>query len=211
MGKDQKMKAADVGRLALQTRFAFSRFGWSRFVAVLLCVTGAVCWLWWVPKQQADAKAQLIAIEGERMALRTARAAPRAVTSSPAQEHLTALYATLGDRRQAERQIGTLFDIARNTGLVLSKGEYTLAYDRISQIYTYQILLPVAGPYSAIRHFCEQVLLTIPFASLDEITFKRDAIGNGALDARLRFTLHLKDAPVARLVPEKFTMKDNAP
>jgi hypothetical protein len=205
------MRAAHVGRLALQTHLALSRFGWSRFVAVQLCVAGALCWLWWIPQQRAEAKAELIAIEGQRMALRATRAAPHAATTLPTQAHLTAFYATLGDRQHAERQVGTLFAIARSTGLVLAKGEYTSVYDRVSQIDTYQILLPVAGPYSAIRRFCEQVLLTLPFASLDEISFKRDAIGNGVLDARLRFTLYLKDLPVVRLEPEKIAMEDIAP
>jgi hypothetical protein len=211
MGKGWKMKSAHIGRLALQARFAFARFGWSRFIAALLCVAGAVCWLAWIPRQQADAGAQSATIERVRKALQAPRAARRESAASPAQAHLTAFYATLGDRLHAERQIAVLFDIARNSGLVLSKGDYTWAYDRASQVYAYQVLLPVAGTYGAVRRFCEQVLLTIPFASLDEITFKREAISNGALDARLRFTLYLKDAPADQAVPTKLAMEANTP
>ncbi|MFM0018855.1 hypothetical protein [Paraburkholderia azotifigens] len=205
------MNTARIGTLALQTRLALSRLGWSRFVVVLLCVAGAACWLAWIPARHADANAQAKAIERQRMALRAPRAARRETPASPAQANLMAFYGTLGNRQHAERQIGTLFELARKSGLVLSKGDYTWAYDRTSQVYAYQVLLPVAGPYSAVRRFCERVLLTIPFASLDEITFKREAVGNGSLDARLRFTLYLTDAPTVHVAPETLAMEVKSP
>jgi hypothetical protein len=205
------MKTVRVGRLALQTRLALSRLGWSRFVAALLALAGAACWLAWIPAQHSDANAQATAIERQRMALRAPRVARRETPAAPAQANLMAFYAALGTRQHAERQIGTLFELARKSGLVLSKGDYTWAYDRNSQVYAYQVLLPVAGPYGAVRRFCEQVLLTIPYASLDEITFKREAIGSGSLDARLRFTLFLTDVPTVRVAPEKLAMEIKAP
>jgi len=64
---------------------------------------------------------------------------------------------------------------------------------------------------AAVRRFCERVLLTIPFASLDEITFKREAVGNGSLDARLRFTLYLTDAPTVHVAPETLAMEVKSP
>jgi hypothetical protein len=205
------MKTVRVGRLALQTRLALSRLGWSRFVAALLALAGAACWLAWIPAQHSDANAQATAIVRQRMALRAPRVARRETPAAPAQANLMAFYAALGTRQHAERQIGTLFELARKSGLVLSKGDYTWAYDRNSQVYAYQVLLPVAGPYGAVRRFCEQVLLTIPYASLDEITFKREAIGSGSLDARLRFTLFLTDVPTVRVAPEKLAMEIKAP
>ncbi len=205
------MKTVRVGTLALQTRLALSRLGWSRFVAALLALAGAACWLAWIPAQHSVANAQATAIERQRMALRAPRVARRETPAAPAQANLMAFYAALGTRQHAERQIGTLFELARKSGLVLSKGDYTWAYDRNSQVYAYQVLLPVAGPYGAVRRFCEQVLLTIPYASLDEITFKREAIGSGSLDARLRFTLFLTDVPTVRVAPEKLAMEIKAP
>jgi hypothetical protein len=51
----------------------------------------------------------------------------------------------------------------------------------------------VKGSYAAIWQFAMAALRTIPFASLDEITFRRDAIGDATVDARLKLTLYLRD------------------
>ena len=75
----------------------------------------------------------------------------------------------------------------------MSRADYKFGADRNGRYRTYQIVLPVKGSYSAIRQFCEQTLLAIPFASLDEMNFKRDAIGSSTLEAKLHFTVYLAD------------------
>jgi hypothetical protein len=49
---------------------------------------------------------------------------------------------------------------------------------------------PIKGTYVQIRLFVEQILLTMPYASLDEIGFKRDAINNSQLDTTLTFSIY---------------------
>jgi len=97
----------------------------------------------------------------------------------------------LGDNGYAEQQLKTIFDIAAKKNLKLNAGEYKSGEERNSDTVAYQIQLPVNGPYAAIREFCEEVLLAIPFASLDEISIKREVIGRNNLDAKLKFTLYL--------------------
>jgi len=75
----------------------------------------------------------------------------------------------------------------------LNQGEYKAGYDKASRVSTYQIILPVKGPYQAIWQFAMQGLREMPFASLDEVSFRRDSIAEPAVEARLRFTLYLKD------------------
>ena len=55
--------------------------------------------------------------------------------------------------------------------------------------------LPVKGSYGAIWQFALGALRAIPFASLDDIGFRRDSIGDPVVEARLRLTLYLKDVP----------------
>jgi hypothetical protein len=76
---------------------------------------------------------------------------------------------------------------------VLHEGEYKPGYDRNARLSTYQIDLPVKGSYRAIWQFAMDALRGIPFATLDEISFKRDAIGDTNVEARLRLTLYLAD------------------
>jgi hypothetical protein len=119
--------------------------------------------------------------------------APAAPLVAP--DNLDAFYAALGPRHYAEQQLKTLFALAAKNGLALSQGEYRTAYDRNARLTTYQINLPVKGSYAAIWRFALGALIAIPFASLDDIGFRRDTIGDPNVEARLRLTLYLKDGP----------------
>jgi len=149
----------------------------------------------------------LAGLEAERNALKTAArsaslpspvpavAVASVVAAAPAADNLDTFYAALGPRRYAEQQVRTLFALAAKNGLSLSQGEYKTGYDRNARVSTYQVNLPVKGSYGAIWQFALGALRAIPFASLDDISFRRDAIGDPAVEARLRLTLYLKDAP----------------
>ena len=49
--------------------------------------------------------------------------------------------------------------------------------------------IPVKGSYPDIRSWFDDVLLKTPALSLDDISFKRETVGNGQIEAHLRFTL----------------------
>jgi len=113
--------------------------------------------------------------------------------SMSSQDNLSAFYGALGERRYAEQQVKTLFALAAKSGLSLAQGEYKSAYDRNAHVWTYQVNLPVKGSYPAIWQFAFGALRAIPFASLDDIGFRRDAIGDPQVEARLRLTFYLAD------------------
>jgi hypothetical protein len=125
----------------------------------------------------------------------SATSATSAAPAAPSIDNLDAFYAALGPRRYAEQQVKTLFTLAAKNGLSLSQGEYKTGYDRNARVTTYQVNLPVKGSYGAIWQFAMGALRAIPFASLDDISFRRDTIGDPGVEARLRLTLYLKDAP----------------
>jgi len=160
---------------------------------VVLVMAGALAWtlnaVWAMERAQAARDAQ-----AKRKA--PVAAAPEPVPApAPAQapDNLAAFYGALGARGSAEQQVKTLFTLATKSGLVLRQGEYKPGYDRNAKVYTYQVNLPVKGSYAAIWQFAMAALRAIPFASLDEITFHRDAIGDATVDARLKLTLYLRD------------------
>jgi hypothetical protein len=160
-------------------------------VAVLV-MAGALAWtlnaVWALQRAQEAYDAQA----------RQKAQAPKAV-SAPAPEpvaapdNLAAFYGALGERHGAEQHVRTLFALAAKSGLVLRQGEYKQGYDRNAHVYTYQVNLPVKGSYQAIWQFAMAALRALPFASLDEISFHRDAIGDATVEARLRLTLYLRD------------------
>ncbi len=156
-------------------------------------MAGALAWtlhaVWAMERAQAARDAQ--AKQHVQVAA-TPEPAPAPVPAQ-AQDNLAAFYGALGARGSAEQQVRALFGLATKSGLVLRQGEYKPGYDRNAQVYTYQVNLPVKGSYAAIWQFAMAALRTIPFASLDEITFHRDAIGDATVDARLKLTLYLRD------------------
>lgn len=178
----------------LHLQVALARFGWLNCVALALLLAGVAAWFWGIAYLRAQTNAPQRALQQAQQALKAGNQDAGASAASMPQQRLLAYYDLLGEQRHAEQQIKTLFAVADKTGLSLSQAEYKSAWDQAGRTHTYQMILPIKGSYPAIRRFCEQVLLAIPFAALDEISFKREAIGNTTLEAKLHFTLYLADA-----------------
>jgi hypothetical protein len=176
----------NLAALALRGRLALQRIGAPACIAVALCVAGVAAWAWLLP--QRAAQAQLMA--------RPLPAPSTLVVPPPppsANQNLAGFYEVLGEKRYSEQQVKVLFDLAAKSNLSLSQGEYKAAYDKASRVSTYQIILPVKGAYQLIWQFSMRALREMPFASLDEVGFRRDTIADANVEARLRFTLYLKD------------------
>ncbi|QCP14976.1 hypothetical protein FCL38_28305 [Pseudoduganella umbonata] len=180
------MKEIRLAPLMLALRLFAMRSGGAACLAVALFAAGLATWAWLLP-QRAALQEEL------------ARPLPKASTlvEAPppptANENLSLFYATLGEKRYAEQQVRTLFDLAGKAGLALNQGEYKFAYDKASGVTSYQIALPVKGSYPNIWQFALEVLAAVPFAALDEVSFRRDTIADPVVEARLRITLYLKE------------------
>lgn len=184
------MTGQQMSALLLRARLALAAFGPVASGALLLAVIGAGALLWLLPQRGLQASRQAVA-------LGVAALPPVVVKSAPVQanENLALFYDTLGEQRYAEQQLKTLFGIASKTGLVLIQGEYKAVASQDPRLSTYQVTLPLKGSYGAVWQFGLLALRAIPFASLDEISFRRDNIGDPNVDARLRLTLYLATRP----------------
>jgi hypothetical protein len=174
--------------LMLALRLYAMRAGGAACLAVALLAAGLATWAWLLP-QRAALQRELARPLPAASTLVEAEAPPSA------NENLSLFYATLGEKRHAEQQVKTLFDLAGKAGLALRQGEYKFAYDKASGVATYQIALPVKGAYRNIWQFALEALAAVPFAALDEVSFRRETIADPVVEARLRFTLYLKEAP----------------
>lgn len=114
-----------------------------------------------------------------------------------ADQNLAHFYGALGQRQDVERQLKAVFKLAEKNGLVLRQGEYRISADRAGKFGTYQLNLPVTGRYDAIWQFAFDALRALPHGALDDVSFRRDAIGIETVEARLRFTLYLSATPGA--------------
>ncbi|KAB8060674.1 hypothetical protein [Janthinobacterium violaceinigrum] len=183
------MMATDLALLRLRAQLLLRRVGAPACLAVALLVLGMAAWAWaW---QQRAVAARLEARPLPQPSVAVAIAVPPATAS----ENLARFYAALGQQRHAEQQVKQLFDLAAKNGLLLAQGEYKSGYDKASRVATYQVTLPLKGSYAAVWQFALQALRAVPFASLDELSFRREQIADTELEARLRLTFYLTDAP----------------
>lgn len=185
------MKNLTLSAMLLRLHLAIISLGPVFCIGALLLVAGAAALAWLAPQRALQAERHQVAMRVAAMpAVAIAKSAP--VTAN---ENLAAFYGTLGEKRHAEQQVKTLFGLAAKSNLSLSQGEYKSAYDRNARLHSYQVTLPVKGSYRDIWQFGMLSLRAIPFASLDEISFKRDSINDPQAEARLRLTLFLAERP----------------
>lgn len=184
-------QGAGLGSAWLRLRIALATASSVALGALLLAACAAAAIAWLLPAREL--------VEQQRVLARRVAALPVAPVpqAAPATDdhHLSLFYGTLGERRHAGQQVKALFALAEQSGLVLRQGEYKAAFERNARLHTYQVTLPVKGSYGAIWQFALAALRAIPFASLDDISFRRDAIGEAQVEARLRLTLYLSDTP----------------
>lgn len=186
------MMPRPVIRRVVSMQLVLLRCGWIAGLAWLLLAIGVAGWLWLVPRWQADLHRQKdLVMRLLKESQLVVPALPR--TQSPDAQRLAKFYDTLGDAAYAEQPLKTLFAIAANNGLTVAQADYQSTIEHSGKYSVYQITLPVKGPYPAIRVFCEQILLAMPYAALDEIRFRRDAIASPKVDAQVRLRLYLGD------------------
>ena len=118
---------------------------------------------------------------------------PVADTHSSA-ARLHAFYEFFPARQSAPQLLGTLYKAASAESLSLSEGEYKYSLGKAGAMGMYQVELPVKGSYVQIRKFIVKVLNTMPSAALEEVSFKRESVGSGVLEARIRFTIYMSAA-----------------
>jgi len=132
----------------------------------------------------------------EQRTLIAARSAPPPVEDRDellAQRH-EAFMAILRQRDQVPSLLRDVFSEAKHSGVMLNQAEYRMIDQRRGGFSTYQVVLPVKGNYTAIRGFAQAALAALPAAALEEISFKRDGIGNESLEARMKFSVLLRAA-----------------
>ena len=187
------MSKLTLPAIALRLRLGAMALGPVFCAACFLLLVGGAALLWLLPQRALQAERQAVALRLASMPAQVSAAAVSAPIS--ANDNLLLFYDALGEKRYTEQQVKTLFGLAAKANLTLIQGEYKSAFDRNGRLHTYQVTLPVKGSYRDVWQFALLALRAIPFASLDEISFKRESIGQAQVEARLRLTLYLADKP----------------
>ncbi|TBW07578.1 pilus assembly protein PilO [Azotobacter chroococcum subsp. isscasi] len=177
-----------VHRLILRERLR--RLGWPGAGGAALLALAAAHGLFvlWPAWQAREALAAQIVAARERQA-RIERG-----IELPAQgpgQQLADFHRQLPAQPAASSAIDRIYAAARAHNLSLARGEYSLGIDPKTRLARYRILLPVRAGYPQLRRFLHSLLSEVPALVLEDVEFKRKAIHETELEARIRMTLYL--------------------
>jgi Tfp pilus assembly protein PilO len=139
-------------------------------------------------------KARIAELEQETQSVR-AYARSASETARPEgrdyERWLDQFHGLLPAKESAPEWMRIIFAVAGAHSLALNQGEYKVTVDKHGRLLSYEIRLPVRGNYVQIRRFVADALERVPALALDELTTRREAIGDTTIEASIRFTLFL--------------------
>lgn len=115
-------------------------------------------------------------------------------TQMTRQERIENFHTFFPQQKHALGWMSILYKAAEKENVHLAHGEYRPAGQPGKHPAQLQILLPVTGNYGQIRRFISAALAEIPFLALDEIDFQRSTTGGSSIEAKIRFTMYLRDS-----------------
>ena len=143
-----------------------------------------------IPAQQQLEAARLDAASLQERIARAGR--QLAAGERPASEQLAEFYRAFPDEASSPDWIGRIAATAEDSGLSLDQGEYKPSRDTVGRLTRIQMTLPLKGEYRQIRRFLASTWTKVPIASLEQIQFERQKVGDPLVDARIRLVLYLE-------------------
>lgn len=175
----------------VRLRFALSNLQVLPLIALLLVAAAALTQLVLLPAREAaieEAEHRLASLERSTRRAMIERQSDRRSDISP-----EATRQRLLDRFPSEDQLnselGRLIELATQQGLQLPSGDYRLIPGKDGLFDRYVLNLPVKGSYQTIRRFLTAVRSEFPDLAVEDITLRRDNIGNTEVEAQFRFVL----------------------
>lgn len=182
--------------LMLRAQVALWRYGWIWCISAAALIAAVAVWL----TETKQAQAQLAQM---RTALAATAHGPRALAVRPERssdeqaQRLAQVLSVLQGSDATTDQISQILDAAARHGIDLPKGEYRTSVDRSTLVTRTLVSLPVKAGYPQLRSFVEDVLRSTPNASVDQISFRREAAAQASVEATLRISLWSKPMPGA--------------
>lgn len=169
------------------------RLGWPGMLGIgLWTMAAALYFSALLPAQQRLDEVRLSAASLQE---RIARANRQMATGErPAAEQLAEFYRAFPDERSSPDWIGRIAATAQRSGLRLEQGEYKPSRDKVGRLTRVQMTLPVRGEYRQIRTFLASTGAEVPIASLEQVQFERQKVGDPQVDAKIRLVLYLEQA-----------------
>lgn len=114
-----------------------------------------------------------------------------AIVPYSAKTELDKFYQDFPEHAQWVPQLSILFSAAAQAGLILEAGNYHANTEEQGRLIRLEIDLPLTGTYIQIRHFIATVLSGIPAATLERVTFKRNAAYDNLVESNVGLVVYL--------------------
>ena len=176
--------------LAPRTRLAAKRLGPAGLGGLALLVAAVVV----VVAVVQPVRHQAVDLQTQLSALDTARSTMRDQAQSPV-DHAGEFLNRFPTRAELPAVLAAFGASANNAGVTLEQGTYSFQVQKGASLARYVIDLPVKGSYPAIRQFVSDALVAVPAASLDTLRLERREVGEGGVEAALRFTVFVRSNP----------------
>jgi len=111
---------------------------------------------------------------------------------------LDVLDRSLRPQADAAVQVRRVYRIAARHGLAIGQASFQHSVEPQVGIDHVQITLPLNAAYPPLRRFVEDVLRELPNASVDQLSLKRNQVGQTQLEARLRLSIWLKQGDTSK-------------
>jgi len=135
-----------------------------------------------------DRSARVQGLEVQRVLARLGKPAEtHALAALPADD--LALLDALPPFSQNAADLQAIFDAARQAGVTLGQGDYTLRAEPGAPMLQFSASFPVHEGYAALKSFVAFVLANVPHAALEEMKVSRPDAGGTVLDATVRLSL----------------------
>lgn len=165
------------------------RLGWSGMLGLLLLAGSGV--FYFTLLQGDEARLHKAEQQASSLRSRIQKAAEGGIPLTGSQAQLSEFYGFFAGH-DATEWLDKIYVAAAKQQLVLEQGEYRNLPDKTGKLTRYELTLPVKGTYVQVREFIDAVLLEVPVAALDDVSFKRESIGASTLETRIKFTLFLE-------------------
>jgi hypothetical protein len=117
--------------------------------------------------------------------------APGGKAHTPAQQ-LLEFYRIFPQENSYPQWLEKLVSVAESSGISLNEGEYKATRDKVGRLVSYQITLPLKGPYPQIRRLLAALPLELPAVALKDVQFERQKVADPNVEARIRLVLFLE-------------------
>jgi hypothetical protein len=185
------MDMSMLNRASWHVRFWTGRLTWPWLAAGTLVAFSTGFYLSMVVPARNELESMHRNLSAMQEEIRMAEHANARLTRLATPAQLEVFYKFFPSERSIPDWVEKINNMAAGNRLALSRGEYQVIRDSSSKLLLYQITLPVKGTYPHLRSFIDQVLKDVPFASIDNVKFERQKIGDEALVSTVMITLHL--------------------